>query len=100
MIWTLHRMTRGPRIVSNRAGMLPVKGSGLRQVVVRLQSSQSLARITSRGNADRELPTNGHGKEKQIQEYLVLQRRIWKEKEEPWMIWGTTEESSLDEQLS
>lgn len=80
--------------------MLPVKGSGLRQVVVRLQSSQSLARITSRGNASQDSSTNGPGKEKQVQEYLVLQRRIWKEKEEPWMVWGTIEESLLDEKPS
>ncbi|KAL8742367.1 MAG: hypothetical protein Q9190_005137 [Brigantiaea leucoxantha] len=97
MRWTLHKMTHGPKIVSNRAGMLPVKGVGLRQVVVRLRSRQSLARIIGRRGPDQDAVVEGTGEEKKVQEYLVLQRRIWKGKEQPWMVWGTTQESPLPE---
>ena len=77
--------------------MLPVKGVGLRQVVVRLRSRQSLARIIGRRGPDQDAVVEGTGEEKKVQEYLVLQRRIWKGKEQPWMVWGTTQESSLPE---
>ncbi|KAL8708274.1 MAG: hypothetical protein Q9220_006851 [cf. Caloplaca sp. 1 TL-2023] len=91
--WTLHKYLRGPKFVSQRIAMLPYKGAAIRQVVVRLQSRQSLERTVSPGR-DR---SDGHPNEKDagktVSEYLVLQRRMWKEKEEPWMIWGTTEET-------
>ena len=69
--------------------MLPmVKGAALRQAVVRLQSRQSLVKLDSNGEV-----VNGAGEVKQVKEYVVIQRRMWKEKEEPFMVWGTVEES-------
>jgi len=87
--WTLHQYTRTPRVVSHRAVVLPmVKGAALRQAVVRLQSRQSLIRSKVDGETE---PDNGDVKE--VTEYVVVQRRMWKEHEEPWMVWGTIEES-------
>ena len=69
--------------------MLPMaKGAALRQAVVRLQSCQSLAKLDSNGEV-----VNGTGEIKRVKEYVVIQRRMWKEKEEPFMVWGTVEES-------
>ena len=87
--WTLHKYTRRPRVVSHRAVALPmVEGAALRQAVVRLQSRQSLARIQAGGEME---PAAGEAQE--VKEYVVIQRRMWKEQEEPWMVWGTVEES-------
>ena len=69
--------------------MLPmVSGSALRQAVVKIQSLQTLERIRSDGQV-----VAGTGGSKVVKEYMVVQRRMWKEKEEPWMVWGTIEES-------
>ncbi|MCJ1407281.1 hypothetical protein MMC19_001352 [Ptychographa xylographoides] len=87
--WTLHKYTRHPRVVSHRAVVLPmVKGAALRQAVVRMQSQQSLAKINPNGGV-----VPGTGQMKDVKEYVVVQRRMWKEQEEPWMVWGTVEES-------
>lgn len=58
-----------------------------------MQSLQSLGRYVSGGPGRPEALVKGTGNEKAVTEYLVLQRRVWKEVEEPWMIWGTTEET-------
>ena len=69
--------------------MIPLgKGIALRQAVVRIQSRQSLARLKPNGEL-----IEGTGEEKDVREYVVVQRRMMKEKEEPWMVWGTVEES-------
>lgn len=95
MHWTLHKFTRGPKFVSHRIAVLPYKGAALRQVVVRLRSRQSLTRTVSNGLGRKEKPIREEEQEKDVSEYLVLQRRIMKDREEPWMVWGTTEESDL-----
>ncbi|KAI4195697.1 MAG: hypothetical protein LQ350_007054 [Teloschistes chrysophthalmus] len=92
--WTLHRFTRGPKFVSQRIAVLPLSGSAVRQVIVRLQSRQTLARVGSSGPGLMEDAYKQPDKEKAVSEYLVLQRRMWKGEEEPWMIWGTTEETT------
>lgn len=73
--------------------MLPYKGAALRQVVVRLKSHQSLARLVSDGKNKSETLVKGTGENAKVSEYLVLQRRMMKDEEGPWMIWGTTEET-------
>ena len=60
----------------------------MRQAVVKLHSKQSLARLKPNGDL-----VPGTGQVKDVSEYVVLQRRMWKEEEEPWMVWGTVEES-------
>lgn len=128
--WTLHQMIGKPRVVSNRAAMLPFgKESALRQVVVKIRSRQSLgrkvvqpgakgknvpsapARNTSRNakssnredssqlgsTSQEDLVISSHpGEEKEVTEYVVIQRRMWNGKEEPWILWGLTEETPLE----
>lgn len=35
----------------------------------------------------------GTGGVREVKEYVVVQRRMWGEKEEGWIVWGTVEES-------
>lgn len=72
-----------------------MKECGMRQVVVRLQSRQSLARIIRSTKGQEDLVKKGTGEVKDVTEYLVIQRRMLKGKEEPWMVWGTTNESDV-----
>ena len=68
----------------------------MRQVVVRLQSKQSLSRIvsgTTKGQKDTII--QGSGEAKDVTEYLVIQRRMLRGAEGPWVIWGTTNESDV-----
>ena len=51
---------------------------------------QSLERTT-----EKDFP-NDATKEKEIAEYVVLQRMLWKGKEDKWRIWGTVEENTED----
>lgn len=88
--WTLHNYARSPRIVSDRAARLPIEGAGLRQAVVRIRSRQSLTRF--RGGQ----VVAGSGGGKDVKEYVVIQKRLWKGKEEGWMVWGTMEETPLE----
>lgn len=91
--WTLHKFIQGPKFASQRIVMLPYKGAALRQVVVRLQSRQSLARLVSNGKLKSGTHVKGSGEETQVSEYLVLQRRMIRDEEGPWLIWGTTNET-------
>lgn len=75
--------------------MLPLGSTAVRQAVVRIRSIQSLVRRNGEARRQKE----GSGEEKQMDEYLVMQRRIYKGVEEPWIIWGTTEESKVEEVL-
>lgn len=93
MRWTLHRFTQGPQFVSQRMAMLPYKGAALRQVIVRMRSRQSLARMVSKGNNNSGTLVQGTGEEVEVSEYLVLQRRMLRNEEGPWLIWGTTSET-------
>ena len=58
-----------------------------------MQSVQSLERTTANG-----LPSDTT-KEKKMVEYVVLQRMMLKAKEEKWKIWGTVEESKVEDVL-
>jgi len=42
----------------------------------------------------------GTGQEKEVKEYVVIQKRLWKGKEEGWLVWGTTEETTMDKLLA
>lgn len=95
MRWMLHKHFHRPRIVSNRAVRLPIKHSALRQVVLRMDTRQSLARLRARldGSSDSIIP--GTGEQKNVKEYLVLQKRILQAQEGEWIIWGTTDETDV-----
>jgi len=78
-------------VVSHRATPLHEKGTGLRQAVARIKSVQRLTRYDADGEA-----VPGSGKEKEVVEYVVVQKRLWLGKEHPWRIWGTTEETTIE----
>ena len=89
MRWTLLEHTARARVVSDRAAKLPLDLAGLRQAVVRIQSRQRLDRF---GQDGKRLG----GDTKEVCEYLVLQRRLMNGKESPWLVWGTTNETTVD----
>lgn len=90
--WKLHKYTKFTRVVSDRAVRLPMELSGQRQAVVRIQSRQSLTKYRPDGSV-----VPGTGQEKELREYVVIQKRLLNGKEEPWFVWGTTEETTLEE---
>lgn len=84
-------------MVSQRAAILPIDdGTGnktaVRQCVVRIKSVQSLRRTDARAT-----PEESAGKEQEVLEYVVVQRRVWKGVEERWRLWGTTMETRLED---
>lgn len=101
MRWTLHRYIGSPRIVSTRIAQLPdTPNSAIFQVVVKVKSVQSLERIRKGKDGGEDTVIAGPGSDqKQMVEYLVLQRMMLKGKENPWMVWGTTEETKVEDVL-
>lgn len=77
--------------MSNRAATLPFDDSGVRQAVVRICSRQRLSRYKADGSL-----VAGTGEERDVMEYVVIQRMLWEGKENDWMVWGTTEETTLE----
>jgi len=77
---------------------LPLDASALRQSVVRIVSRQSLSQVRKEKGSEAEKVVRG-GEEKELVEYLVLQRRIFKGKEGPWKIWGSVRESDTNKVL-
>ena len=73
-----------------------MKDAAIRQVVVRIRSIQSLERLKPGLNGKEEVVVGESGAEKDITEYIVVQRKVVKKVEEPWMVWGTTGESKVD----
>ncbi|KAI9819384.1 MAG: hypothetical protein M1826_001133 [Phylliscum demangeonii] len=123
LTWTLHRYSSFARVVSDRAARLPVGDDTCqRQAIVRIRSSQSLTRFRKEpgrlrggggagagagagagggggggGHADsRYLAVSGTGAEKELLEYFVIQRRHSGGVEGPWMVWGTTGETTVE----
>jgi protein MBA1 len=82
------------KLVSHRAARLPIEGAALRQAVVRIASRQRLTRRVKRKDGEMEV-VPGSGQEKDIVEYVVLQRQYIGGREEEWQIWGTTQETTL-----
>jgi len=93
MEWEMLGYNTRSKLVSHRAARLQVEGAAVRQAVVRIASKQKLTRWARDG---KELKlVKGSGKEKDVVEYLVLQKRMDGWKEGDWMVWGTTEETKL-----
>ena len=75
--------------------------SALVQVVVKIKSMQSLETIikgTEEGDDTSSRIADDDNK--RLVEYLVLQRIMIDGEEQPWMVWGTTQETSVDQALS
>ena len=98
--WILHKYIGSPRIVSTRMGRLPMDKSAIMQVVVKINSIQSLEKIIKgAGRKDHVGGQFAGGEKKKLIEYLVLQRMLIEGEEQPWMIWGTVQETPVDEAL-
>ena len=97
--WTLHKHNYRPRIVLNRASRLEVKNSAVRQVVIRLATRQSLAKLKANSNGQFDTIIAGTGEEKDVREYLVLQKRMLRGVEGHWVIWGTADETDVNDIL-
>lgn len=91
--WTLHKYIGFSRIVSTNIVTLEIEKSALYQVVVKIKSVQSLEKTRANGLASDT--TQG----KKMVEYVVLQRMMLRGAEEKWKIWGTIEESKVEDVL-
>lgn len=118
MLWTLEIYLSQPKLVWFSTSMLdpkrpPEDQIGLLQAVVQIRSRQRLQKVqrkvVGKDRQVREVLVNGEGKEiheddmekerrrstKDTMEYVVLHRIVKKSRPGPWLIWGTTEETSL-----
>lgn len=85
-------MNRRPKVMSHRAATLGIDGLAIRQTVVRIDSRQKLSRYRPDGTL-----IEGSGKEKDILEYVVIQKMTVDGKEREWQVWGTTGETTLQQ---
>jgi protein MBA1 len=103
--WELVKYTSKPRLCSMKAGGTPLelKGIpiGIQQAVVRIQSLQRLtpghlmgAKAGSK-DTEKEQVVWKEPKEKNVTEYLVVQRRLMQGKWEPWKAWGFIKEHDV-----
>ena len=60
-----------------------------------MDTRQSLAKLKGDLNGKPDTIVEGTGEEKDIREYLVLQKRVLKGQETDWVIWGTTDETDV-----
>lgn len=89
--WEVVKYTKRPRVMSNRAASLMIDDAGIRQAVVRICSRQRLSRYKADGSL-----VKGSGEERDVKEYVVIQRKLWAGKEEDWIVWGTTGETTVE----
>ncbi len=94
--WELVDYNKRPRVITHRGARFPVEGAGVIQAVVRICSKQRLTRWRKE-RGGREVLVEGTGNEKDVVEYVVIQRTIERWKGEEWRIWGTTNENTLDD---
>ncbi|KAJ5377748.1 uncharacterized protein N7496_005157 [Penicillium cataractarum] len=82
------------RVMADRAVKIPdMPNSGIRQIVVRLSSRQSMTKTTIGRNASNEVVPAA--KVQDCVEYVVIQQLIWHGKYADWQIWGTTRETDM-----
>ncbi|RKF59097.1 hypothetical protein GcC1_178005 [Golovinomyces cichoracearum] len=94
VVWELIKYNKKPRLISSRAAKTPINGVVLRQAVVQICSRQKLTRYTMKRNGQLE-QIQGSGKEKDVTEYVVIQRIYEQWQPLNWMIWGTTKEITM-----
>lgn len=83
-------------MVAHRASPLPMPGlgeCGLRQAVVRLRSRQA---VDVYGGGRGVWGNKVKGTEREVTEYLVLQRRLVAGVEEDWKVWGFAGETTVE----
>ncbi|KAJ5040443.1 uncharacterized protein L3040_006099 [Drepanopeziza brunnea f. sp. 'multigermtubi'] len=89
--WELVKYLGGPKVISHRGGKMQLEGNSVRQAVVRVRSRQRLTRTVGGKVVD------GSGREKDVTEFVVLQRIMRDSSEGPWQVWGTTKETTLED---
>jgi protein MBA1 len=96
VVWELVNYNKRSKLVSYRGARLPIAGAGVMQAVVRIASRQKLTRLVQ-GKSGGMQVVPGSGKEKDVVEYVVLQRQYegWREGE--WQLWGTTKETTMED---
>ncbi|KAJ6032299.1 hypothetical protein N7540_003031 [Penicillium herquei] len=95
--WKLVKWLRGPstyftgiRVMSDRGTQLPVfPNSGIRQIVFRMTSLQSMSKNTP-------LSPEAPAKEQNCEEYIVIQEIRWNGSSTGWRVWGYTKPTDLD----
>lgn len=100
--WTLHRYVGRPRVVSQRASVLPLEGedqpgsrrSSMRQAVVKIRSVQSFVPSGVDGGTIGE-EERWAAREKEVTEFVVIQQAIFRGKDQGWKVWGTTGETGM-----
>lgn len=89
--WELLRYVGTPRVVSDRAALVPgMEGMAIRQAVVRIRSLQRLTRTVG-GKAI------GNEEGKEVEEYVVVQQKVEKWQAGGWQVWGTTKATQLED---
>ncbi|GAB7345939.1 hypothetical protein MBLNU457_4169t3 [Dothideomycetes sp. NU457] len=102
--WKLHQLVGKPWVCSYRVGILSAdpkpsnENNVIQQAVVRIKSIQSLKTIkrvrNKQSGTTEEVVTGG---EEQLKiEYVVIQKMLRKGKPGPWMVWGTTTETTME----
>lgn len=88
----------GLRVVSDRATKIPeIRNSGIRQIVVRVTSRQSMTKITQiRPKGEAAQSVQAPTKFQDCDEYLVIQQIIWNGKDSGWRVWGHTKPTDID----
>jgi protein MBA1 len=90
--WELLKYNKKPKVVSDRAVMVPgMAGMAVRQAVVRIASQQRLTRLVG-GRV-----VKGSGEKKDLCEYVVVQSNVDKWEGKGWKVWGTTKETTLQD---
>lgn len=67
--------------------------------MIRLATRQSLAKLKANSNGQFDTIIAGTGEEKDVREYLVLQKRMLRGVEGHWVIWGTADETDVNDIL-
>ncbi|QSS53991.1 hypothetical protein I7I53_01420 [Histoplasma capsulatum var. duboisii H88] len=113
LVWTLHKFIKlpfsttltGARVIADRAAQVG-HGVGIRQVVVRIQSHQSLVRPSPAADTQNSNSSNGtqsqsaavaEAKSQKSTEYIVLQKMLVSGKEGDWKVWGFTNETTMED---
>lgn len=114
LIWTLHNYIKFPKtltfskakVISDRAAAIPGQdGTGVRQVIVRIQSRQSLIKPaaisprspTAKVEQSEEIKQQMEEKQQDCTEYVVIQRMMWAGRDGEWKIWGMADETTVHE---
>ncbi|KAI5204891.1 hypothetical protein E4T42_03018 [Aureobasidium subglaciale] len=111
MMWSLHQWLAEPKVVSHKYMPMSLEDNKdktqqttIQQVVVRMQSLQSLKMVKKVKLGGKVVEVmdeqSSQASPKAVTEYLVVQRLCKRGNMGDWMIWGTTTESDPNEALA